>query len=268
MTPAKTADSRRGRRPATRATGLQDARTAGRSRIPPTGSAGPTDRPRCIRSGRSARSRVPPGPSVAVPRPARPEPREAVRPGRPVPAPAWRTASGRSRARRRGRPRWSSARRKPWDSPSKTTSRQRHRRARPARSANRSDWSAGTTGSSAPWSSSTWPDTRSALVDRRAVPVGLGRLRPRADQRVDVAGLEVVGVGGQGLQVGHPVPGRGPGEPSGPDQGRRGRSALRRWCPGWPSGRRRPARRGQGRGVGDAVVDVGLAPQAVAGARR
>ena len=53
------------------------------------------------------------------------------------------------------------ARRKPWDSPSKTTSRQRHA-VLASRSAKRSDWSAGTTGSSAPCRSSTWPGHPSA----------------------------------------------------------------------------------------------------------
>ena len=53
------------------------------------------------------------------------------------------------------------ARRKPWDSPSNSTRRQGTPRSTSA-AAKRSDWSAGTTGSSTPWSSRTEPETRSA----------------------------------------------------------------------------------------------------------
>ena len=43
------------------------------------------------------------------------------------------------------------------------------------------------------------------MLDRRALAVHDPRLGIRPDQRVEVAALELVGIGGQRLQVGHPV---------------------------------------------------------------
>ena len=154
------------------------------------------------------------------------------------------------------------ARRNPWDSPSNRTSRQGTPRSASA-AANRSDWSAGTTGSSAPWRAAP-ARTPVEPVDGRPGPVG-GR-RPRATDR---PASRRSGTRSRGCR--RPGPrGRSPRTRRRPRRtGRTGSSAPRAVSPPAlvprmamrrPSTRPASARAG---GVAHAVVDVGLAPAAV-----
>ena len=60
------------------------------------------------------------------------------------------------------------------------------------------------------------------VVDRRALDVEVAALGVGADQRVEVAGLELVGVRGQRLEVGDAVEAAAGGEDLAEGQGRRG----------------------------------------------
>ena len=117
----------------------------------------------------------------------------------------------------------------------------RHRiraRRRIARPGPAGRWGRRTPGGGAPA-----PTRSAAWWIGRPLPVDVDRLRQGADQAVQVAGLEVVGVGGQRQQIGDPVPGHGAGEHPGPDQRGQGGQAPGTRPPGWPSGCRRPVPR-------------------------
>ena len=153
--------------------GVAPLRATGPGR--PRGPAGPAaeDAPTCVppvdgspgasAGGRSARSRVPPGsPADATPGCARPSPAAAVtgRCRRVAPGPFTEQGPVEVELGARGWPRWC----RPGGS------RGTHRRRRSGVQGTPcsrepvgepADWSAGTTGSSSPWSRSTWPDTRS-----------------------------------------------------------------------------------------------------------
>ena len=98
------------------------------------------------------------------------------------------------------------------------------------------------------------------VVDRRALDVALALLGVGPDERVEVAGLELVGVAGQGLEVGDAVEAGAGGEGSWKV---RAHSVVK--PPALPprmasrSGSTRPSA-GEVLGHGDAVVDVDDAP--------
>ena len=56
------------------------------------------------------------------------------------------------------------------------------------------------------------------MMDRRAPAIGRPCLGQGPHQGVDVSRLEVMGLGGQRLEIGDAVPGCGPGEPIGAHQ--------------------------------------------------
>src|SRR5215211_2116484 len=100
-------------------------------------------------------------------------------------------------------------------------------------------------------------------VDRRPLPVQRLGLRPGADEAVQVAGLELVGVAGQPGQVGHPVVAGPGGEGVAEGEGAQGGVAAGAAAPDGQVGRVDVAPVGQVAGGGDAVVDVDDPPLAV-----
>ena len=105
------------------------------------------------------------------------------------------------------------------------------------------------------------------VVDGRALAVESRRFRIGPDEAVEVTRLELVGVGGQALEVGDAVvAGAGLEDIVERERAQRGVAAGAAAADG-TAGRRRPRRARRGMRAGDAVVDVDDAPRALEASR-